>query len=259
MQLAFIGYGEVGQLFARQLVASGASVAAFDAKGAALAGVAGLDRVRYAERLADALEGAELVISAVTADQAVAAAASAAPHLRAEQVYVDLNSVSPHTKRAAAAALGGADFVEFAVMAPVAGVGIAAPILAGGAKAEAVAARLNPLGMKIDVVSPEIGVASSTKLCRSLVIKGLEAIMVDLARAAPRAGVAEGVLKSLVASYPGMPWADIMGYMPPRVARHGKRRAAEMREAARMLEELGLSGAFASAIADAHESYASGA
>lgn len=259
INLAFIGYGEVGQSFARELVAKGASVAVYDVKGAALARVASQDRVRFAERIADALEGAEIVISAVTADQAVAAAHAAAPHLRSDQIYVDLNSISPNTKRAVAQALGATDFVEFAVMAPVAGVGIAAPILAGGAKAEAVAARLNPLGLKIDAVSPEIGVASSTKLCRSLVIKGLEAIMVDLARAAPRAGVTEGVLKSLVASYPGMPWAEIMGYMPPRVARHGKRRAAEMREAALMLEELGLSGAFANAIADAHETYAKGA
>ena len=256
LKLAFIGYGEVGQVFARELGAKGAIVAVYDVKGATLAEIAAADRVRYAGRLADALEGAEIVISAVTADQAEPAARAAAPHLRPGQVYVDLNSVSPNTKRAAAKALGGTDFVEFAVMSPVAGLGITSPILAGGASAQAVAARLNPLGMKIDAVSPEIGVASSTKLCRSLVIKGLEAIMVDLARAAPRAGVSEGVLKSLVASYPGMPWADIMGYMPPRVARHGKRRAAEMREAAMMLEELGLSGAFARAIADRHETYA---
>jgi len=254
--LTFIGYGEVGQLFGRELVARGASVAAYDIKGAALADIAAPDRVRYAERLSDALEGAEIVISAVTADQAEPAARAAAPHLQANQTYVDLNSVSPNTKRAVAKALGGAEFVEFAVMSPVAGLGIKSPILAGGAKAQAVAARLNPMGMKIDAVSPEIGVASSTKLCRSLVIKGLEAIMVDLSRAAPRAGVTEGVLKSLVASYPGMPWAEMMNYMPPRVVRHGKRRAAEMREAALMLEELGLSGAFARAIADSHETYA---
>ena len=257
LALAFIGYGEVGQLFARELKAAGAHLAVHDVR--ALGEVAAKDGVRFAPGVAEAVEGAHIVVSAVTADQAEPAARAAAPHLRAGQIYVDLNSVSPNTKRAVARALGGVDFVEFAVMAPVAGLGIAAPVLAGGARAAEVAARLNPLGMKIDVVSTEIGVASSTKLCRSLVIKGLEAIMVDLARAAPRAGVTQGVLASLVASYPGMPWADIMAYMPPRVARHGKRRAAEMREAATMLEELGLSGAFARSIADSHESYAQGA
>jgi 3-hydroxyisobutyrate dehydrogenase-like beta-hydroxyacid dehydrogenase len=257
LTLAFIGYGEVGQLFARQLTARGAQVSVHDVK--ALGDIAAPDGVQFAPGLAEAVDGAEIVVSAVTADQAEPAAHAAAPHLRAGQIYVDLNSVSPNTKRAVARTLGGLDFVEFAVMAPVAGLGIAAPVLAGGPRAQDVAAQLNPFGMKIDVVSAEIGVASSTKLCRSLVIKGLEAIMVDLSRAAPRAGVAEGVLASLTASYPGMPWADIMATMPPRVARHGKRRAAEMREAATMLEELGLSGAFARAIADSHEAYAEGA
>ena len=149
----------------------------------------------------------------------------------------------------------GADFVEFAVMSPVAGLGIASPVLAGGARAAELADRLNPLGMKIDAVSAEIGVASATKLCRSIVIKGLEAIMVDLNLAADKAGVKAAVLKSLTASYPGMDWADVARVMPTRVARHGVRRAAEMREAARMLEEMGLSGAFPAAIADRHEKY----
>jgi 3-hydroxyisobutyrate dehydrogenase-like beta-hydroxyacid dehydrogenase len=263
MKLAFIGYGEVGQLFARQFVEAGASVAVQDVKFAdagscaSLVRTAGEDRVRLAPSPRDAVEGAEIVVSAVTADQALAAAREAATHLRPGQIYVDLNSVSPSTKRAVAGALGaGVDFVEFAVMSPVAGLGIASPILAGGARAEAVAARLNPLGMKIDAISPDIGVASATKLCRSIVIKGMEAIMVDLSLAGAGTGVTEGVLKSLTASYPGMDWAQVLKTMPGRVARHGVRRAAEMREAARMLEEIGVSGAFAEAIAARHEAYA---
>jgi len=256
MMLALIGYGEVGQLFARQFVQAGASVAVYDVKPAD-PGLAAKDRVRLAASPQGAVEGAQIVISAVTADQAIAAARETAPHLRPGQIYVDLNSVSPSTKRAVASALGeGVDFVEFAVMSPVAGLGIASPILAGGAKAEAVAVRLNPLGMKIDPVSAEIGVASATKLCRSLVIKGLEAIMVDLSLAGAGTGVTEGVLKSLAASYPGMDWAQVLKTMPGRVAQHGVRRAAEMREAALMLEEIGLSGAFAQAIAARHEAYA---
>ena len=221
-----------------------------------LAQTAAEDKVQIAGSPATAMAGADLVISAVTADQAVAAARAAAAHLKQGQVYIDLNSVSPRTKRAVADALGAGDFVEFAVMSPVAGLGLASPVLAGGPRAEEVAGRLNPLGMKIETVGREIGTASATKLCRSLVIKGLEAIMVDLNLAADRAGVMAGVLKSLTASYPGMDWAELARTMPTRVARHGVRRAAEMREAARMFEELGASGALAEAIAARHESYA---
>jgi 3-hydroxyisobutyrate dehydrogenase-like beta-hydroxyacid dehydrogenase len=262
LALAIIGYGEVGQLFAREFVARGVATAVYDLKcddpheREPLAKLAAEDKVQLAASPAAAIHGADIVISAVTADQAVAAARAAAGHLRRGQIYVDLNSISPSAKRTVAAALDGADFVEFAVMSPVAGLGVASPILAGGARAADLAERLNPLGMKITAVSAEIGVASATKLCRSIVIKGLEAIMVDLSAAGERTGVTAGVLKSLAASYPGMDWAEVLRTMPKRVARHGVRRAAEMREAARMLEEIGLSGAFAEAIARRHESYA---
>ncbi len=264
LHIALIGYGEVGQLFGREFVAKEAAVSAYDLKGddplgrEPLAKTAAEDGVQLAGSPAGAIAGAEIVISAVTADQAVAAARAAAGHLQPGQVYVDLNSVSPRTKQAVAEALAvsAADFVEFAVMSPVAGLGIASPILAGGGRAEELAKRLNAIGMKIDAVSPNLGVASATKLCRSLVIKGLEAIMVDLNLAADRAGVMEGVLKSLTASYPGMDWAEVARTMPTRVARHGVRCAAEMREAAQMLEEMGLSGAFAEAIAARHEAFA---
>jgi 3-hydroxyisobutyrate dehydrogenase-like beta-hydroxyacid dehydrogenase len=110
--------------------------------------------------------------------------------------------------------------------------------------------------MRITPVSPEVGVASATKLCRSIVIKGLEALMVDLTLAGERAGVLPAVLASLTASYPGMDWADLVREMPARVGQHGIRRAAEMREAARMIRELGLDGSLADAIAERHETFA---
>ena len=265
LNIALIGYGEVGQLFAREFVRKGrAAVTVYDLKfdnaasRAPLAKIAAEDDVRLEESSAAAVTGADIAISAVTADQAVAAARAAAPYLKAGQLYVDLNSISPTTKRRVAEAIApsGADFVEFAVMSPVAGLGIASPVLAGGERAAELANRLNPFGMEIDAVTPEIGVVSATKLCRSIVIKGLEAIMVDFNLAADKAGVKAAVLKSLTASYPGMDWAEVARVMPTRVARHGVRRAAEMREAARMLEEMGLSGAFPNAIAERHQRYA---
>ena len=123
-------------------------------------------------------------------------------------------------------------------------------------KADALAERLNALGMKITPVSPEIGAASATKLCRSIIIKGMEALMVDLGLAGEKAGVLPAVLASLTASYPGMDWAELVRVMPTRVTRHGIRRAAEMREAARMLAEMGFSGGLCEAIAERHESFA---
>jgi 3-hydroxyisobutyrate dehydrogenase-like beta-hydroxyacid dehydrogenase len=265
LTIAFIGFGEVGQLFTRQLAARpGVAIAVYDILfenpdvGADLKRRATEYGARAAESAAAACTGCSLVVSAVTADAAIAAARHAGSALDGFQTYIDLNSVSPTTKRRVAdeATRRGAGFVEFAVMAPVNGPGIAVPILAGGGQAEEVAATLNPLGMRITPVSPEIGVASATKLCRSIVIKGLEALMVDLNLAAEKAGVLPAVLASLTASYPNMDWAQVASDMPCRVKRHGRRRAAEMREVSRMMSEYGLDGSLAEAIADRHESFA---
>ncbi|MCW1841897.1 NAD(P)-dependent oxidoreductase [Prosthecomicrobium hirschii] len=266
-RIALIGFGEVGRLFARQWIRQGVAVTVYDrlfddpARGGALQADAAALGATVATDHAGACRGQPLVISAVTADQAVAAARQCAPALTPGQTYVDLNSVSPSTKAEVAAALdpSGVDFVEWAVMAPVAEPGIAVPILAGGPRAAAWASRLNPLGMRIDAVADRIGVASATKLCRSIVIKGMEALMVDLAAAGAEHGVLPAVLASLTASYPGMDWAQILQIMPTRVARHGVRRAAEMREVAVMMREAGQSGALAEAIAVRHETFAAAA
>jgi 3-hydroxyisobutyrate dehydrogenase-like beta-hydroxyacid dehydrogenase len=267
LDIAFVGYGEVGQLFSRQLLAKpGVRIAAYDilfddpAKGPELRRRAAESGVRAAASTDEACGGADIVISAVTADSAVRAAEQAAAHLTSAQIYVDLNSVSPATKQRVAELVrqGGASFVEFAVMAPVSGPGIEVPILSGGQKAQEVSTRLNQLGMKITPVSTEIGTASASKLCRSIVIKGMEALMVDFTLASERAGVMPAVLESLKASYPGMDWENVAKVMLSRVRQHGVRRAAEMREASRMIAELGLDGSLASAIADRQESFAKG-
>jgi 3-hydroxyisobutyrate dehydrogenase-like beta-hydroxyacid dehydrogenase len=265
LEIAFIGYGEVGQLFSRQLAAKpGVRVAVYDilfdepGRGPELKQRALNDKVHAAGSIADACAMAEIVISAVTADSALTAARPAAPHLGFRQTYIDLNSVSPATKRNVADQVqqGGAAFIEFAVMAPVGGVGIEVPILSGGEIAEPISARLNELGMNIMPVSSEIGTASATKLCRSIVIKGMEALMVDFTLASGKAGVMPAVLASLKASYPGMDWENVAKVMTSRVRQHGIRRAAEMREASRMIAELGLDGSLVAAIAERHESFA---
>lgn len=265
LEIAFIGYGEVGQLFSRQLAAKpGVRVTVYDilfddpSRGHELKQRAADGKVHAAGTPAEACATAEIVISAVTADSAVMAARQAGPHLKPHQTYIDLNSVSPATKREVADQVcrGGAAFIEFAVMAPVSGVGIEVPILSGGETAETISARLIELGMRITPVSPEIGTASATKLCRSIVIKGMEALMVDFTLASEKAGVMPAVLASLKASYPGMDWENVAKVMMSRVKQHGVRRAAEMREASRMISEFGLDGSLASAIADRHESFA---
>jgi 3-hydroxyisobutyrate dehydrogenase-like beta-hydroxyacid dehydrogenase len=156
---------------------------------------------------------------------------------------LDLNSVSPETKREIASALNEspATFIEAAVMAPVAPQRLKVPILLGGADAATAAERLQAIGMNVKPVSDRIGVASAIKMCRSIIIKGLEAITLESMFTARRYGAEKLVLESLAATYPGMGWNGALpDYLISRVAEHGKRRAAEMREAAQAIADVGL-------------------
>jgi 3-hydroxyisobutyrate dehydrogenase-like beta-hydroxyacid dehydrogenase len=261
VNLTLIGYGEVGRIFARDFLARGDTrVTAYDLKfdgpdGAALREKARAAGVTPAANHAEAAAGADIVISAVTASSALAVAEQAATYLKPGQMFFDINSASPGTKTKAAKLVNacGARYVEGAVMAPVPGPDLKVPILSGGPAAEEATKLLNNLGMNVKAVTTEPGRASAMKLCRSIMIKGIEALIVDCAAASAKWGVQDEVFASLNASFPGTDFADLAKYMAQRVNEHGVRRAAEMREAAMMLDDLGMDGSLSRAVADAQD------
>lgn len=261
-RIAIIGFGEVGPIFARAFVALGVQVATFDIKqqDAATRDViverARASDTRVAADLADALADATLVFSAVTASQAEAVATAAAGHLRAGQTFIDVNSVSPAVKQRNSVKVeaSGAHYLEAAVMAPVPPQGIQVPVLLGGPVANEMTGVLNALGMRTQAVADKVGLASAIKLCRSIMIKGMEALTVQSMLAANAFGVDQRVLASLAASFPGVGWdTGYEAYLIGRVVEHGQRRSEEMREASLMLGELGMSTDLATAIADVQE------
>jgi 3-hydroxyisobutyrate dehydrogenase-like beta-hydroxyacid dehydrogenase len=262
LTIALIGFGEVGGLFAQALRAfEHVALTTYDLKfdqpawAPALFAKAQKIGVTCAKTASEAAAGADIIISAVTADQAGAVAAQAALYLKPQQFFFDINSASPDTKKKAAAVIApsGAFYVEGAVMAPVPGVGLKVPILAGGQEAQSLSALLNPLGMNIKAVTTQAGRAAATKLCRSIMIKGIEALIIDCATAAHQWGMEAEVFASLTASFPSIDFAALATAMQARVREHGVRRAAEMREAALMLDDLGLNGDLARAVADAQQ------
>jgi 3-hydroxyisobutyrate dehydrogenase-like beta-hydroxyacid dehydrogenase len=262
LRLALIGFGEVGTIFATDFLATGAAeVKTYDilfddrerraatlAKARAVGAAAAVDA-------RSACAGADIVISAVTASAAEEVAVAAGQYLAPRQIFFDVNSAAPATKQRSARALerSGAHYVEGAVMAPVSPQRLKVPILAGGAAAVATAEKLNALGMAIRPVATEIGRASATKLCRSIMIKGIEALILDCARASRLHGVEAEVFASLAATFPGHDWLELADHMAERVHQHGIRRAAEMREAADMLADLGLDPKLCRAVAEAQE------
>jgi 3-hydroxyisobutyrate dehydrogenase-like beta-hydroxyacid dehydrogenase len=173
----------------------------------------------------------------------VAAAQSVASHLNAGTFFLDLNSVSPGVKQEVARVIeqGGGRYVEAAIMSPISPKRSAAPILLGGPHAQAFAPLARALGFSgAEVFSNEIGKASAAKMCRSVVVKGMEALITEALLAARSYGVEATVIDSLRNLFPAQDWHALACYMMSRSLQHGARRAEEMREVAATVREAGF-------------------
>jgi 3-hydroxyisobutyrate dehydrogenase-like beta-hydroxyacid dehydrogenase len=245
--ICFIGFGEAGQAIASGLREAGVDkMSAWDIlfpqrEGEKLRQAAEANGVRCAGSAAEAVRGADMIISAVTAASSVEAAQSVKQHLASQPYFLDVNSVSPGRKQETAKLLGNAArYIDVAVLAPIYPARQQTPMLLAGPHADAVAPELADLTMRVSVAGSEIGAAAAIKMVRSVMIKGIEALTLECFLAASRAGVIDEVATSMKNNYPGLDWTKIVPYNLERMAAHGERRAAEMEEVADTLRELGV-------------------
>jgi 3-hydroxyisobutyrate dehydrogenase-like beta-hydroxyacid dehydrogenase len=257
VNITLIGYGEVGRILAEDLAPQGHRITAYDTKleneqGNALRDHASKTQAALAKTHAEAVAGAELVISAVTASQAVAVAEVCAPAMTRGAFFLDFNSASPGAKCRAAGIVNaaGGRYVEGAVMTSVPPYRIKVPLLLGGPDAAACKPLLDGLGFAPRVASDKLGVASATKMCRSVMIKGLEAMVIESFTTARHYGVEDAVIASLQETFPGIDWEKQGAYFFQRVIEHGRRRSEEMREVAVTVREAGLDAHSASGTAE---------
>jgi 3-hydroxyisobutyrate dehydrogenase-like beta-hydroxyacid dehydrogenase len=256
-RIGLVGYGEVGKIFSSGLKPRVQAMGAWDLKfasqpardaeraHAAQAGITAHGSMR------ELCEASDFIISAVTASNTLAVAQEAAKFVRKGTLFLDLNSASPGMKQQAAAAIdaAGASYVEAGVMTSVPPYGIKVPMLLGGARAAELAALLQSWEMDAKAVSEKLGVASAIKMCRSVMIKGLEALVIESYSTARAYGVEDHVLPTLQETFPGIDWSRQGAYFFSRVVQHGQRRAEEMRESANTVKEAGFDPLMASAIA----------
>ncbi|BEP13337.1 DUF1932 domain-containing protein [Acidothermaceae bacterium B102] len=254
MRIALLGLGEVGRVLAdhlRQHQLTAWDVAFDDPDSRASANAQDLS-VRAAVSSADAVTGTDLVLSAVTAANDLSAARDAAKAIGVGCWYVDLNSASPAQKQESAALIdqAGGRYVEAAVMSPIHPRGVAAPILLGGPHSDDFAAVAKTLGFTgATIYSPVVGPASATKLARSVVVKGMEALITESMLTARAWGVEAEVLASLSNLLPAADWPALADYMIRRSLEHGGRRAEEMDEAAATVADAGVEPLMAKATA----------
>ncbi|MHA6768225.1 NAD(P)-dependent oxidoreductase [Sphingobium ummariense] len=239
--IALIGFGEAGSTFASAAQWAARAVA-YDV-AAERGPVIAQWGVTPCDSAGQAVSGASLILSLVTADQALDVARQCAGLIAPDAIFCDMNSVAPGTKREAARYFvdAGARYVDVAVMAPVNPARMAVPLAIAGPDAADADRLLQYAGFtRTEIVGDAIGRASAIKLVRSVMVKGLEALTAEMMLAAYAEDVADAVLASLDASEKTISWTERADYNLDRMLVHGRRRAAEMAEAARMLRDLGI-------------------
>ncbi|GAA1466356.1 DUF1932 domain-containing protein [Microbacterium thalassium] len=233
--IAIMGHGEAGRAYAEGLLGAGAHVRAYDPYRRV-----DVPGVHEAVTVADALVGAEAVLSLVTAAESRVAAADVFAAAPAPVVYIDMNTSAPDLKReiAGMAEEAGVDMADVAILAPVMRAGHRTPLIASGSGAVRAAEILGPLGAPVTVVDGPPGAAARLKLLRSVFMKGLAALVIEGTSAA-RAEGAEEWLRGQISTELGPSGADLVDRLVEGTYLHAVRREHEMRDALALLEETG--------------------
>ncbi len=244
--LGFMGFGEAAPAIAEGLAEAGAKNLytfdiAYDSSPDRFAPRTARSGTTMTKDPAELAFRCDLILSLVTCTEAVPAAASIAAHLTPDHIYVDMNSASPDVKREVAKIVekSGAQFVEAAVMSVVPPLRHKVPVLLCGKAANELVKTLEPFGMNLEVLGNQIGAASATKMFRSIMVKGMQALFIECVLAARHFGTEKRVLDTVTASYPGINWNEFADYLVGRSALHAGRQSHEMEEVSHTQESIG--------------------
>jgi 3-hydroxyisobutyrate dehydrogenase-like beta-hydroxyacid dehydrogenase len=236
LTVAVLGLGEAGRAIAADLFAVGVTVQGWDP-----APRGDLRALPLMPSQADALKGADVILSVNGATVACAVAEEAMPRLGKGQVYADLNTSAPALKLTLAGIVepSGAQFADVALMAPVPGHGLQTPALVSGSGAQQFVAHFAPLGMPLEIVDGRPGSAAARKLLRSVFMKGLAAAILEALAAADAAGGSDW-LRDNIADELTHADAALVERLVSGSRTHALRRIEEMRAASAYLRELGV-------------------
>ncbi len=235
-RIAIFGLGEAGSLFAADLFAVGCEVHAFDPAPVATP----LGVTRHADP-ASAVVAADLVLALTPQADALAAAMQAIDAIPLGALYADLSTSAATVKRSIAdvAAGRGLAFTDVALLSVVPGNGIRALALASGDGAERYVATMAPLGVPVTSIGGAPGDAATRKLLRSVMMKGLAALVIEAMRAADAADLSDWLWGNLVDEITNADEA-LVARLVRGTGTHAVRRLHEMEACEAQLVSLGV-------------------
>jgi 3-hydroxyisobutyrate dehydrogenase-like beta-hydroxyacid dehydrogenase len=243
-KIGFMGFGEVGSIFAEALKIAGVQVKAYDkfwniepnghriqAKSKEL----GVELLTDPQKIAD---WAEVIISVTTPKSAFGTADMIASYVHEGQFYADLNSATPSVKQKIEHIFQSTKvkFVDGGILAAPIQTGIKTPIAFSGPNALELSEALNKFGMSIRVIGEKVGQASAFKAIRSIFTKGLESVLLECLITAELFNLHTPLLNSLT-DLLSQPPETLFNILITTHAIHARRRAEEMEGVIALLVE----------------------
>jgi 3-hydroxyisobutyrate dehydrogenase-like beta-hydroxyacid dehydrogenase len=235
MIIAILGIGEAGGTLARDLIAKGIKVRGWDPEPRNLP-----DGLDFTDSNPAAVSGADIVFSVNWASVAIDVAKEVASVLQPNQLFADMNTAAPQLKRELAPIIEktGALFIDAALMDPVPPKGLGTQVYASGSGAKRFAEKMIPLGMPVTYLEGEPGSAATHKLVRSIMYKGVAAVVIECLEAAEKLNMTEYARAQMLKIIYDEPMIDrfVSGSI-----KHAKRRVEEMEAVVEMLNSIGVS------------------
>lgn len=249
IRLGLVGFGEVGSTLGQGFREEGLiEIAAYDKYAfdgpfrdliQSRAAKAGVPLVRSPQELAGR---SQTILSVTPGAASIESAEAFAPHVTAEHILIDLASATPKVKQAAGRALRASDvdFADASIMGTPHTDGHRLPVLASGPAAGRFRDLMSPWGMKIEHVEGDLGAASGIKIMRSVIAKGLEALLVECMLGARRYGIDDAVLRSFGQFMDSRSFSEVANFLLVTDVIHAERRSHEARMSVSALEEAGV-------------------
>lgn len=249
MKIGFIGFGEAAFNIAFGLGNEGIrGIKAFDSMqndpvmGQLVHSRAEESGVELVDSLTELIRSSEIIFSAIPSSFAVDVCTEAAPVLKKGQIYVDVSASTPAAKVKMWELLKGTGvlFADAAMLGSLPKDKHKVPITASGNGAVYFKELMEPFHMNITLAGEEAGSASAIKLVRSIFMKGIASLMIEMLQGATQYGVQDEVIASISKSLDNIPFINHLNRLVTGSAIHCKRRAAELKGSVCMLEEAGL-------------------
>ncbi len=250
MKLAFIGFGELAQGLVKGLKDEGLSgIQIFDKaiadnsdSGKVMRQTAKELGIDIAASLEDLINSSDVIFSAVTPVAGLVVAKAVVQYLQADQIYADLNSCTPNLKKQSMAVIqeSGASYVDVGVVGGISIQGHKIPCLLCGDKAAALEMLMSPYGMNMKVVDGPVGTAALIKMLRSVVLKGIEALMLEMFMAAEEYGLQDTMMDSIAATFNKGNFEKYSDMLMSTHGLHAGRRSDEVQMILETIKEVGV-------------------